>query len=407
MLISRLVYSLNITKRIYNLVEIKKENNRPKFNLLLNTLNMTSKIPNLGQCSIDSLKLRIELKDLYSFDSSLNENLVTLDEETLSVVEETFKRKSKYYQSGGFGFYASIVENVKVSKDRSSDCLILLINSKQLGSKYFEGITKETVPIIYDEIKRLGIMDCSASTFLYASPTDIDFKKDFSIQFDEYKEVINSCRIMTKQSTNRDKGCTVFAQKDNWGISWSVRTTKNYLSNPYTKIYHKGLEFSKEDCNGGSKAFKDRYLPLIDVSNIMRIETTVKNKKHLESLKIPLGTFTFYDLLSLSDENKDKILAKAINSHLLPRTKSLAFKTKSKMSPTQRIYLNLLMGLINDSNFTFKRALNLALNGIENASTKSLNKKTLTRLYTDHLEGTDYETKSDNVENVLSGLGWF
>ena len=365
---------------------------------------METNIPNLGQCSIDSLKLRIELKDLYSFDQALNENLITLDEETLSVVEETFKRKSKYYQSGGFGFYASIVENVKVAKDRSSDCLILLINSKQLGARYFEGITKETITIIYDEIKRLGIMECSASTFLYSSPTDIDFKKDFSIQFDEYKEVINACKVMTKQSTNRDKGCTVFAKKDNWGISWSVRSTKNYLSNPYTKIYHKGLEFSSEN---GSKAFKDRYLPLVDTSNIMRIETTVKNRKHLESFKIPLGTFTLYDLLSLSDESKDKILAKAINSHLLPRTKSLAFKTESKMSPTQRIYLNLLMGLINDSNFTFKRALNLALNGIENASTKSLNKRTLTRLYTDHLEGTDYETKSDNVENVLSGLGWF
>ena len=130
---------------------------------------METNIPNLEQCSIDSLKLRIELKDLYSYDKSLNENLITLDQETLSVVDENFKRKSKYYQSGGFGFYASIVENVKVSKDRSCDCLILLINSKQLGSKYFEGITKETITIIYDEVKRLGIMDCSASTFLYSS----------------------------------------------------------------------------------------------------------------------------------------------------------------------------------------------------------------------------------------------
>ena len=59
---------------------------------------METNIPNLGQCSIDSLKLRIELKDLYSYDKSLNENLITLDQETLSVVEETFKRKSKYYE---------------------------------------------------------------------------------------------------------------------------------------------------------------------------------------------------------------------------------------------------------------------------------------------------------------------
>ena len=369
---------------------------------------MKTKIPNLGECSIDSFKLRIELPSLISYDKTLNENLITLDAETCSTIEREFKRQSKKYFLDGFSIYASISEKVRVSKDRFADCIVVLINSKQLGSKYFEGITLETLPIIFDLIKRVGILDCSYDTFINSSsPTDVDFKKDYEVVFDEYKEVVSSCEIMTKPSNDRDKGCTVFSKKDNYGISWSVRTTSKYLTNPYTKIYHKGLEFIKETEKGGSKDFKDRYLSSVDTSNIIRIETTIKNKKHLESLKIGLVNFSLKELLSLTSEQKDKILSKAVNSHLLPRTNSLSFKTESKMTPSNRIYLNLLMGLVSDSNFTFKRALNLALNGIENDSSKSKNKKVLTRLYNDHLKGTDYEKKSSNVENILDGLGWF
>lgn len=385
----------------------KKEDNPQKFNPLLIHVNMKTNIPNLGECSIDSFKLRIELSSLISYDKTLNENLITLDAETCSTIEREFKRQSKKYFLDGFSIYASISEKVRVSNDRFADCLTVLINSKQLGSRYFEGITIDNLPVVFDMIKSVGILNCSYDVFIDSSPTDVDFKKDYEVVFDEYKEVVSSCRIMTKTSTDRDIGCTPFTSKDNYGISWSVRTTSKYLTNPYTKIYHKGLEFIKESEKGGSKDFKDKYLSSVDTSNVIRIETTIKNKKHLGSLKIGLVNFSLRELLSLTSEQKDQILSKAVNSHLLPRTNSLSFKTESKMTPSNRIYLNLLMGLVSDSNFTFKRALNLALNGIENDSSKSKNKKVLTRLYNDHLKGTDYEKKSSNVENILDGLGWF
>lgn len=368
---------------------------------------MFSNIPNLGETSVDSCKLRLELSSLDSYDKTLNENLITLDAETCSTIEREFKRQSKKYFCKGFSVYASISENVRISKDHFSNCLILLVNSKQLGSRYFEGITNETLPIIFELVKDLGILNCSYNTFISSSITDVDFKKDNLIDFDDYKEMISACQIMTKPSNDRDKGCTVFSKKDNYGISWSVRTTSKYLTSPYTKIYHKGLEFNKDSDKGGSKDFKDMYLSSVDTSNVMRLETTIKNKKHLESLKLGLKTFTIRDLLNLNQEQKSKIISTSINSHLLPRTKSLTFKTESKMTPSNRVYLNLLLGLISDGNFTFQRALNLALNGIENDSSKSNTKKTLTRIYNDHLRGTNYEKKSSKIESIFDSFGWF
>ena len=365
---------------------------------------MKTKIPNLGQCSIDSLKLRLEIPLLTSYNKRLDKNLTTIDDD--GVIEDEFKRKSKRYFLDGFSLYASISKNVPVGFNRRCDCLILLINSKQLGSRYFEGITLLTLPIIYNLVKSLEILDCDYDTFLASSPTDIDFKKDHELEFDEYKELINGCDLMTKESTQSCFGNNVFRGKTNYGIQWSKRESNKFLKAPFTKIYHKGYEFITLTEDKGSKDFADKYLSHIDFNEVFRIETQVKNKEHLKRLKIGLEDFTLKDLLNLSSESKDKILSTAINSHLSPRTKSLSFKSKSKLTPSNHMHLSSLLGLINEANFSFKRACNFLINNIENDSSKSLKKKVLTDLYNDHIKDTNYDRKSSKIENVLDGLGW-
>jgi|TARA_R110000803_G_C11945229_1_gene317034 hypothetical protein len=373
---------------------------------------MKSKINNLGQCSIDSLKIRIETTHLKSYNKELNKTIVSYDLKNiesgnLEEIEDLFKQKRNKYQLDGFSLYASIVENVTVGLNRKADCLMLLINSKQLSERYFEGITLNTLPVIFDLVKRLKILDCDYDTFLSSSPTDIDFKKDYELELDEYKELINGCDIMTKESNKSHFGNNVFREKTNYGIQWSKRETTKFLQAPFTKIYHKGFEFITSGKDKGSKEFADKYLSHLDFSNVLRIETQVKNKHHLNRLKIGLNDFTLKEILSLSEENKDKILSKAINSHLSRRTKSLTFKNKSNLTPSNRMHLNSLLGLIHDANFTFKRACNLLLNNIENDSSKSLKKKLLIDLYNDHIKDTNYDVKSSKVESILDGLGWF
>jgi hypothetical protein len=368
---------------------------------------MKTKIPNLGECSIDSLKIRIELSELISYDPTITKTVVSFDKETGEQLKE-FKECSKRYFINDFSFYVSIVERVRVGANRYSDCIMLLINSKQIGSKYFEGLTLETLPIVFDLIKEVGILDCNYSTFLLSAPSDIDFKKDYELPLEDYKEMLSACSIMTKPSSNRDKGFTPFNKgKFNLGVSWSVRKTSKYLTNPHVKIYHKGYELMNPNEEGGSKDFKDRYLSFVDTDNIIRIESTIKNKKHLESLKLGLKTFTLQDLLSLSVEQKDSILSQTINCHLLPRTKNLIYKNESELTPVDSALLSLLVLTISNGKCSFERALKTVLSPIKNNSSKTNMKKKIIKLYNDYVKGTDYDKKSSKIENILDGLGWF
>ena len=373
---------------------------------------MKTKIPNLGQCSIDSFRLRLEIPLLTSYNKELNKTLVTYDIKNVNAgnldeIEDLHKQKRNRYQLDGFSLYASISENLLVGFNRRCDCIVLTINSKQIGSRYFEGITLNTLPIIYNLVKSLEILDCDYETFLNSSPTDIDFKKDHELEFDEYKELVDGCEVSTKESNKSYGGCFTIKEKTNYGIQWNDRKSSKFITSPFTKIYHKGFNFITPTKNRGAKEFADQYLSHLDFSKVIRIETQVKNKEHLKRLKIGLKDCTLKELLSLSSENKDKILSNAFNSHLSKRTKSLSFKNKSKLTPSNHMHLSSLLGLINEADFSFKRACNFLINNIENDSSKSLKKKVLTDLYNDHIKDTNYDRKSSNVESILDGLGWF
>ena len=365
-----------------------------------------SKIPNLEQISIDSCKLSIPLTLLKTYDSTIIKHIIELDKETGEVLDD-FKKFAKRYFYQGFSVYVSIVENKRISRDSYEDSLIILINSKQIGVRYFEGITPLTLPLFYHLMtKEMKIFNCDYDTFLMSSITDIDFKKDYQIGLPNYKELVDGCETMTRPSSSKNKGKTKFSGKDNYGIEWSVRKgNRRAKTQPFVKIYHKGMELMSEK---GSLDFFNRYLSAYyDVSNVMRIEVTVQDKKHLQSFKLGLKTFSLSEVISLSQEQMNSIISTCINKHLLPRTKSLAFKTEARMTPTNRIFLNALLGLTLDAKMSYERALNLLLNGIENDSSKSNNKKVLKRLYFDYVNNTDYHVKTEKVESIYSSFGWF
>lgn len=358
-----------------------------------------SKLQNLGIPSIDSFKYRIPIRFLDSYDSELADNFITINEST-GEIKGDFKKQSKEYKFEGFSVYASIQKQVRISLTDYEDCLIIGLSAKVLKSRYFEGITKKTIKLIYTTIVDAGILSCSLDMFLAGIPTDVDFKKDYSLELEPYKVILSGCAKMTKPSSNRDKGCTVFRHKDNIGISWSVRTTNRAKTNPYLKIYHKGIELTNK-----SNSFRELYLKGVDVSDIVRIETTVKNKDHFKSLGLGLKLFTLGEILNLGNEDLNKIISTAVNCHLLPRLKSMAFKTERIMTPTHRIYLNSMIGFF-ELELSFDRVFNLMSNGLENKVTKSRFKTTLKDLYLTHVKGTVFDSKVPQIDSYYDSIGW-
>jgi len=357
-----------------------------------------SKISNLGIPSIDSIKYRIPIKYLEGYDAELTDHFVTINESTGEI--KGFKTQSKEYKFEGFSIYASIQKQVRISLTDYEDCLIIGLSSKVLQSRYFEGITKQNIGLVYTMIIDAGIMSCTLDMFLSGTPTDVDFKKDYFLELEPYKDILSGCAKMTKPSSNRDKGCSVFKQKDNLGISWSVRTTNRAKTNPYLKIYHKGIELTYK-----SNHFRELYLKGVDVSDVIRIETTVKNKDHFKSLDLGLKDFTLGELLELDADAMNKIISIAVNCHLLPRSKVMRFKTDAELTPTNRAHLNSMLGLF-EFELSYERVLNLMSNGIENKVSKSRLKRTLKDLYTRHVKGTNFDVKVSQIDSYYDSIGW-
>ena len=56
--------------------------------------------------------------------------------------------------------------------------LIILVNAKQLGSRYFEGITIDNVVQLHSYLIGLGVVQFSLKELMKGECTDIDFKKE-------------------------------------------------------------------------------------------------------------------------------------------------------------------------------------------------------------------------------------
>jgi hypothetical protein len=365
---------------------------------------MIVKVQNLGKPSIDSLKLRIPISKLKSFDEALNDVYVTTNQ-TTGEIEKEFKRKSKQYFCDEYSFYVSKIK-VSTSVNINEECIVLLLNSKQLESGYFQGITEQNISLIHSKVVSLGIVDCSLSVFLSGVVTDVDFKKDFEIDLDNYKEVLEGCSAMSKESGQLDVGKRSFNEVTNKGIQWGKRESNKYISNPFTKIYHKGFDLITSKENKGAKEFKDRYLSHLDTIDLVRIETTVKNKKHFESLKLGLKSFTLGNVLSLSTDKMNSIISSAVNKCLSDRSRVVVFKGKDELSVRDYLDLDHLLCLA-ELNYSLSRSVQRMTKSIKSKDTKSRYKKRLTSLYNDHINNTDYAPKVTKVNEFFDNIGWF
>jgi hypothetical protein len=361
-----------------------------------------TKIENLGIPSIDSLKLRFELSTLESYDKSIEDIRRDYNCTTQELEGEEFKKNSKSYKLGykGFQFYASI-QNIIVRQNTAVPCLTILVNSKHLKERYFEGITIDNYHLIYNEVIKLGILKCNYDTFCNGVGTDIDVKIDYQIALDEYKEMINALEIMTKQSSKSGKGCNAIKKPNNYGIEWSKRITTQYKTNPFFKVYHKQIELEHH-----SAEFNNEYLKGIDIENTFRIEATIKNKEHLKRLDLGLNNYTIIEILSLPKEQLMKVISTAINSHLMPRSKATTFKGRGNLTPSNELLLDFIMIATNDLNWSFNRIENHVLRNDEDKNRKHRKKKLITQLYTDHIQGTNFDAKTTKIDSIFNTLGW-
>ena len=166
----------------------------------------------------------------------------------------------------------------------------VLINSKHLHEDYFKGITKETLPQLYDYIISLKLFNCNYDSFRYSRFNDIDICFDFLCNPKQFEVLKKNIKSSVKDSSLFHSRNT----KSNPGLyaptSRSPRTQAT-PGKPYIKFYDKQL-----DLEGRSNVFAKKYLSKVDYTNLFRYECNIKSRKHLKRLGLS-DVKTFYDLL--------------------------------------------------------------------------------------------------------------
>jgi len=357
---------------------------------------MRAKINNLGEISIDSLKIRIPIHQIKILDESITSKWLLVNEKTGDIDETYFKENSFKVSNSGISIRYGI-EQQQTAKQKIQPFLIILLPSKILGSRYFEGFTATNIEIVYNALISHKVVDFSLKSFLNAECTDVDFKQDSIIDTKTYQGSISKVKELAKPSKKKNQGYKLYNRSDNKGIEFSDRRTTSFKSNPYFKIYHKEVELTNN-----SETFARNYLQEIDIADVVRIECTVKNKAHFRYLGIE--DTRLQKLLELSPEAKKTIMSSILAKHLEPRINTP--KEVEGLKTTEQMHYNNIVALMSAGN-TFDTIRDvITLHGIKDKNTRYRKRKELNYIYDNFIKDTLLDKTTKKVDEFLTFIGW-
>jgi hypothetical protein len=362
----------------------------------------------LGSWSIDSLKVRIPLRKVKILDESIRElvykvsqrdgkdldtskHIYDSDGVLYKLLDEQQNTKSHRDEKG---IKTTFSIEQRATKFDTIPYLIILVNAKQLGSIYFQGITTHNLTQLHKYLMSLDIAQFSLKELLYSECTDIDIKKDFEAPDERMKEVFKAMKDNATPSEDYDKGCKLFWKKDNKGLQFNKRETTKYLTAPFLKIYSKTSDLLTK-----SNIFAMAYLDNIP-QDLWRIEYTIKNKKHLQSFEI--GN-TFAELLSLSQEQLEAISQKSLKAVLEKRIKPL-MELNDNIPPRDLMMVNSLIMLL-DSGHQWTIIKKQILGSLEGKN-KSVKGKLLDTLFESYIKPIEGYSKHQAVDDILNQIGY-
>lgn len=166
------------------------------------------------------------------------------------------------------------------------DSVLIQVSAKACKELYFHGITRETLPIVYDHIIKSGQVHFSFDDFLNGACNDIDICADYDSDV-----VIGNLRKVVKDSIRErfKELCKSYKKSGNQGLELGSRKMSG-IDKPYLKVYHKRKQMENEYINtkGGmwkrNLEFAETYLQggLESIpKNLIRFEFNIKNNEAL------------------------------------------------------------------------------------------------------------------------------
>lgn len=327
-----------------------------------------------GIISTDTLKMRLPLPLVHIKDDILFSKEITVNSLTGNVTNEkvsTVEKDKTFYR----------IEPVNENGRTPENFLVIALGSKLLKERYLEGITIENKNLIYDAIKSHGLVDFSIDSFMDKSRcVDIDFKKDVFYQGDVNK-LINKLYSNSKPKKKIGFGAEKFLKADNKGIQWSIRETTNIVSNPFLKMYAKDLELIHKHPD-----FHSKYLGQYDLSGLLRLEATLKNKRHFFRLFNHKCT-NLWAVLNMPQDDKQRVFDHAIHCHINPKPRK-RLKQRTLKGNKVALYKSMCL-VLNSKVSSFEDYLDYILKEFDNKTQRYRMRKTLDELYQVYLGEND------------------
>ena len=362
---------------------------------------MNQKQSNLNRVSVDSFKWRLPIELVSIINQDLLSAVIrqTVNKNTGEVIsEEEIQNNSLKSIKEHYHIHFAVTNTFNKTE------VVILINSKLLECHYLDGITIKNIETVYNRIIDCGIIKLTFEEFLCGNCTDIDFKKDISV---ESKEEFDSFTLDLERKSIAKKGigfgCKRLSTSINKGIQWNRRESAT-PTNPFIKIYHKEIE----SINGKNNAFFNCFVDPNKLKNRIRIESTIKNKKHSERLKIK--SLKLIDILSLSQDQMNYIFEDSIKQNLEPRIRKHKPKRLNQLSPQDKMNFSALTFIIEQGNSVesaIDHLLSCFTNEQKDRNAKTRNKKRLVSLYEEQIKGELYEQKSRKESAFFNEIRWF
>ena len=366
--------------------------------------NVNKNINTLDTVEIDSLRMRIPFDQVTVLNTDIVDRFGVYNADTGEELEEpkprNWYRVEKNNKCGDKLYtYKWAIEKVTTEKGRANKYLTIQVNSKVLHQHYFKGISLHTVKTVYKQLMNEKVVKFSLKTFLNAECTDIDFKKD--VINEHFRKAITVLNEMSKPFKQYGKGANAFLKKDNLGIEWSNRRTAS-PTNPFLKLYHKGLQCLKHK---EMEAYYNEYLKGGEdvITNRIRIEFTLKNKRHLKNWDIQ--SQKFIDLLKLSQDKKNEMLEGIVKHHLLPRVVEVK-KPSTDLKPNEMIMYKAMCYMSELSLMRRDEIIRKLSCDIHPASRRSESKKKLEMLWDTYIQMRTKAKENESLNHLFSALCW-
>ena len=259
--------------------------------------------------TIDSLKIRIPIEQVKIINEILGDEYYVFSKTTgEEITDESFKKNAYFHELNGCKTYYKI-EKQNLQKGAISTYLTILLTSKILAKDYFKGLQKSTALQVYDKLMDQKVISISFETFMFSECTDTDIKIDL-VPSVPVMQIVKELFKLAKPKKLAIEGCSIYTKKDNLGIQFALRKTSRYINCPYLKFYEKIRELKYHS----EEFYKNNFIGLDLPKEILRIETTIKNKNHFNHFK--QSSTTLCSILDNLQNIGTLAFKKAFESHL-------------------------------------------------------------------------------------------